>query len=130
MITIHTVQKNNSGKDKNTGKKNISLFSFLTIFNNIKGKKSKKDKKHRTYIRIRGRERQKNRGKQKRKHLNRTQGEEGEGWWLYFFKEKRKHGREGEKAPWPWSRATTPHPGIVGRPCLPRQPGRHRSIPP
>ena len=43
MITIHTVQKN-TGKDKNTWKKHISLISFLTIFNNIKGRKNKKDK--------------------------------------------------------------------------------------
>ena len=37
--------KKNTGKDKNTWKKkHISLISFLTIFNNIKGRKNKKDK--------------------------------------------------------------------------------------
>ena len=88
MITIHTVQKTIQERIKTQEKKNILLFRFLTIFNNIKGKKSKKDKKHRTYIRIRGRERQKNRGKQKRKHSNRTQGEGGGGGGFIFSRKK------------------------------------------
>ena len=45
MITIHTVKQKNTGKDKNNMKKShISLISFFTIFNNIKGRKNKKDK--------------------------------------------------------------------------------------
>ena len=61
MITIHTVKQKNTGEDKNKHeeKNNISLISFFTIFNNIKGKKNKKGKKYWTYIRIRGRERHK-----------------------------------------------------------------------
>ena len=44
MITIHTVQKKIQERIKTHEKKHISLISFLTIFNNIKGRKNKKDK--------------------------------------------------------------------------------------
>ena len=44
MITIHTVKQKNTGEDKNKHgeKNNISLISFFTIFNNIKGRKKQK----------------------------------------------------------------------------------------
>ena len=48
MITIHTVKQKNTGEDKNKHgeKNNISLISFFTIFNNIKGRKKTKTAKN------------------------------------------------------------------------------------
>ena len=79
-------------------KKHISLISFFTIFNNIKGRKNKKDKKYWTYIRIRGRERhnkkEKHRGAKLKTFKSNSGGGGGGGGCLFFL---RKKGSMGEK---------------------------------